>query len=152
MCWGQAATVVGAYTGDMADVQLGLLTTTEDVLALAAELGEHDVTPAELRAWTADFERRVRSYADAPKKRGPYADVESMLARQRARSALLPLVEGFQARKRAAGAIDYADQVAYAAKIVKLVKLGPGTRLLIAFPSRYSRSVSQRRFTTKSSG
>jgi DNA helicase-2/ATP-dependent DNA helicase PcrA len=117
MCWGQAATVVGAYTGDMADVQLGLLTTTEDVLALAAELGEHDVTPAELRAWTADFERRVRSYADAPKKRGPYADVESMLARQRARSALLPLVEGFQARKRAAGAIDYADQVAYAAKI-----------------------------------
>src|SRR3712207_4137428 len=33
------------------------------------------------------------------------------------RSALLPLVEAFEARKRAAGAIDYADQVAYAARI-----------------------------------
>ena len=40
-----------------------------------------------------------------------------MLARQRARVALLPLVEAFEARKRAAGAIDYADQVAYAARI-----------------------------------
>ena len=41
----------------------------------------------------------------------------TMLARQRARVALLPLVEAFEARKRAAGAIDYADQVAYAARI-----------------------------------
>ena len=40
-----------------------------------------------------------------------------MLARQKARVALLPLVEAFEARKRAAGAIDYADQVAYAARI-----------------------------------
>ena len=42
MCWGQAATVVTAWTGDMSDVSLTPLTTVEDVLALAAELGEHD--------------------------------------------------------------------------------------------------------------
>src|SRR4051794_2348096 len=117
MCWGQAGAVVGAYTGDMSDVPLTLLTTIEDVLALSAELGEHDVSPRRLRDWTLDFELRVRSYADAPRKRGVYSDVDKMLARQRARAALLPLVEGFQARKRAAGAIDYADQVAYAAQI-----------------------------------
>ncbi|MGY1605092.1 ATP-dependent helicase [Geodermatophilus sp. SYSU D00815] len=117
MCWGQAAAVVGAYTGDMSDVPLTLLTTVEDVLALAAELGEHDVTPAQLRAWTEHFERRVRGYPDAPRKRGVYADVQKVVDRQRARAALLPLVEGFQARKRAAGAIDYADQVAHAARI-----------------------------------
>ena len=79
MCWGQAATVVSAWTGDMADVPLTLLTTVEDVLALAAELGEHDVSPAQLRDWTVAFERRIRSYADAPKKRGVYADVEKHL-------------------------------------------------------------------------
>ncbi|WP_448627085.1 ATP-dependent helicase [Geodermatophilus sp. URMC 64] len=117
MCWGQAAAVVGAYTGDMADVPLTLLTTVEDVLALSAELGEHDVTPAQLGSWTEHFERRIRGYADAPRKRGVYAEVEKVIARQRARAALLPLVEGFQARKRAAGAIDYADQVAYAARV-----------------------------------
>jgi len=117
MCWGQAAAVAGAWTGDMSDVPLSLLTTVEDVLALAAELGEHDVSPDQLRRWTARLEQRIRSTADAPKKRGVYSEVEKMLVRQRARVALLPLVEGFQARKRASGAIDYADQVAHAARI-----------------------------------
>lgn len=117
MCWGQAAAVVAAYTGDMDDVPLTLLTTVEDVLALASEMGEHDVTPAALRNWTARLEAQIAGYADAPKKRGPYAAVNDMLARQRARVALLPLVEAFEARKRAMGSIDYADQVAHAARI-----------------------------------
>ncbi|HEV7187020.1 MAG TPA: ATP-dependent helicase, partial [Blastococcus sp.] len=117
MCWGQAATVVSAWTGDMSDVPLTLLTTVEDVLALASELGEHDISPAALRAWTARLEAQIAGYADAPRKKGPYKDVTDVLDRQRARVALLPLVEAFEARKRAAGAIDYADQVAYAARI-----------------------------------
>ncbi|MFL6097650.1 MAG: ATP-dependent helicase, partial [Blastococcus sp.] len=117
MCWGQAATVVSAWTGDMADVPLTLLTTVEDVLALATELGEHDISPAALRNWTARLEAQIAGYADAARKKGPYAPVLEMLARQKARVALLPLVEAFEARKRAAGAIDYADQVAYAARI-----------------------------------
>ncbi|SEO72143.1 ATP-dependent helicase [Trujillonella endophytica] len=117
MCWGQAATVVTGYTGDMDDVPLGLVSTVEDVLALAGELGEHDVSPAALRAWTAKLEHQVAGYPDAPRKKGPYAPVLEMLTRQRARVALLPLVEAFEARKRAAGAIDYADQVSHAARI-----------------------------------
>src|SRR5688500_18763767 len=118
MCWGQAATVVTAWTGDMSDVPLTLLTTVEDVLALATELGEHDISPQALRAWTARLEAQIAGYADAPKgPKGVRAPVKEMLARQRARVALLPLVEAFEARKRAAGAIDYADQVAYAARI-----------------------------------
>ncbi|MFW3171032.1 UvrD-helicase domain-containing protein [Geodermatophilus sp. CPCC 206100] len=117
MCWGQAAQVVGAYTGDMEDVQLSLLTTVEDVLALSAELGEHDVSPAALRAWTARLEAQIAGYPDAPRKKGPYKDVTDVLDRQRARVALLPLVEAFAARKRAMGSIDYADQVAHAARI-----------------------------------
>jgi DNA helicase-2/ATP-dependent DNA helicase PcrA len=117
MCWGQAATAVAAHTGDMSDVALGLVTTTEDVLQLAAELGEHDITPDALRAWTARFESQLRGYADAGRKKGPYAEVLKLVARQRARVALLPMVEAFQARKRAAGAIDYADQVSLAARV-----------------------------------
>ncbi|MGY1832372.1 ATP-dependent helicase [Geodermatophilus sp. SYSU D01180] len=117
MCWGQAAAVVSGWTGDMDDVPLSPLTTTEDVLALAAELGEHDVSPAALRTWTARLETQVAGYPDAKGKRGPYKPVVEMLARQRARVALLPLVEAFEGRKRAAGAIDHSDQVALAARI-----------------------------------
>jgi DNA helicase II / ATP-dependent DNA helicase PcrA len=117
MCWGQAASVVSGWTGDMDDVQLTPLTTVEDVLALAGELGEHDVTADRLRSWTAQLERRVAGYPDAKGKRGPYKSVLDMLARQRARVALLPLVEAFEARKRAAGAIDHSDQVALAARV-----------------------------------
>jgi DNA helicase-2/ATP-dependent DNA helicase PcrA len=117
MCWGQAATAVAGHTGDMSDVALGLVTTTEDVLQLAAELGEHDISPAQLRAWTSRFESQLRGYPDAGKKKGPYAEVLKLLGRQRARVALLPMVEAFEARKRAAGAIDYADQVAFAARV-----------------------------------
>ncbi|SCX52103.1 DNA helicase-2 / ATP-dependent DNA helicase PcrA [Klenkia marina] len=116
MCWGQAATAVAAHTGDMSDVALGLVTTTEDVLQLAAELGEHDITPDRLRSWTARLQAQVHAYPVTGRTKGPYADVLKMLARQRARVALLPMVEAFEARKRAAGAIDYADQVAAAAR------------------------------------
>ena len=75
MCWGQAATAVAGHTGDMSDVALGLVTTTEDVLQLAAELGEHDITPAALRAWTARFKAQLTGYPDAGRKKGPYAEV-----------------------------------------------------------------------------
>ena len=117
MCWGQAASVVSGWTGDLDDVQLSPLTTVEDVLALAGELGEHDIPPDRLREWTAQLERRIAGYPDAKGKRGPYKPVLDVLARQRARVALLPLVEAFEARKRAAGAIDHSDQVALAAKV-----------------------------------
>jgi DNA helicase-2/ATP-dependent DNA helicase PcrA len=117
MCWGQASSVVSGWTGDMDDVQLSPLTTVEDVLALAGELGEHDISPDRLREWTAQLERRIAGYPDAKGKRGPYKPVLDVLARQRARVALLPLVEAFEARKRAAGAIDHSDQVALAAKV-----------------------------------
>ncbi|MGY1664916.1 ATP-dependent helicase [Geodermatophilus sp. SYSU D00696] len=117
MCWGQASSVVSGWTGDMSDVPLSPLTTVEDVLALAGELGEHNISADRLREWTAQLERRIAGYPDAKGKRGPYKPVLDMLARQRARVALLPLVEAFEGRKRAAGAIDHSDQVALAARV-----------------------------------
>jgi DNA helicase II / ATP-dependent DNA helicase PcrA len=118
MCWGQAAAAVTGWTGDLADVPLKLVTTIDDVLALADELGEHAITPDRLRAWTDEWEARIRSYP-AARGKGVYSEVRKVLERQRARVALLPLVEAFEARKRALGAIDYADQVAYAARIAE---------------------------------
>ena len=114
-----------AWTGDMSDVPLTLLTTVEDVLALAAELGEHDIEPggaARLDRSAGGADRRLRRRPAASGARTRPS--REMLARQRARVALLPLVEAFEARKRAAGAIDYADQVAYAARIAVASRRG----------------------------
>ena len=119
MCWGQAAAAVSGWTGDLADVPLKLVTTIDDVLALAGELGEHAISPDALRGWTAEWEARVRAYPAGKGRRGVYSEVGKVLERQKARVALLPLVEAFEARKRSLGAIDYADQVAYAARIAE---------------------------------
>ena len=54
----------------MTDVPLTLLTTVEDVLALAAELGEHDISPAALRAWTARLRGADRRLRGRPAQEG----------------------------------------------------------------------------------
>jgi DNA helicase II / ATP-dependent DNA helicase PcrA len=149
MCWGQAAAAVTGWTGDLADVPLKLVTTIDDVLALAGELGEHAISPDRLRQWTADWEARIRAYPGAKGKRGVYSEVEKVLERQRARVALLPLVEAFEARKRALGAIDYADQVAYAARIAEVApEVGRRERLrwrVVLLDEYQDTSVSQLR-------
>src|SRR3712207_2679289 len=94
MCWGQAASVVSGWTGDMGDVQLTPLTTVEDVLALAGELGEHDIPADRLRAWTAQLERRVAGHPHPERRRGPYRAGGGMLVRPRAPGAPLPLGAG----------------------------------------------------------
>jgi DNA helicase II / ATP-dependent DNA helicase PcrA len=149
MCWGQAAAAVTGWTGDLADVPLKLVTTIDDVLALAGELGEHAISPDRLREWTAAWEARIRAYPAGKGKRGVYSEVEKVLERQRARVALLPLVEAFEARKRALGAIDYADQVAYAARIAEVApEVGRRERLrwrVVLLDEYQDTSVSQLR-------
>ena len=104
----------------MSDVPLSPLTTIEDVLALAGGARRARRQPGRSCAPGPPGSRRsiARLRRRPEEAQGPYARrSREMLARQRARVALLPLVEAFEARKRAAGAIDYADQVAYAARI-----------------------------------
>jgi DNA helicase-2/ATP-dependent DNA helicase PcrA len=149
MCWGQAAAAVTGWTGDLADVPLKLVTTIDDVLALAGELGEHSISPDRLREWTAEWEARIRAYPAGKGKRAVYSEVGKVLERQRARVALLPLVEAFEARKRALGAIDYADQVAYAARIAEVApEVGRRERLrwpVVLLDEYQDTSVSQLR-------
>ncbi len=79
--------------------------TVTDVLALAGELGEHDVEPDELRRWTDELRtrdrrpRRTPPAAAAAAVRGGRAGARAAAARV----ALLPLVEAFEARKRTPG-------------------------------------------------
>ena len=115
--WQLAHRVVSTWAADL-DIDRVPATVTDYLLALAGELGEHLVEPDQLRAHA---ERFVQLVENAPRAKGQRAalsqDVRRILQTQRMRVSLLPLVEAFARRKRAERAVDFADQMAIAARI-----------------------------------
>ncbi|MBV2362734.1 UvrD-helicase domain-containing protein [Streptomonospora nanhaiensis] len=106
-----ASRIVADYDGPMDAITVGPRTVTDRVLELAGELADHLRTPDDVRgvgAWIAD---RV---AALPKVG---ADTRRLVAAQRRREQLLPLVERYIAAKRDREVMDYGDQVALAARI-----------------------------------
>jgi ATP-dependent DNA helicase UvrD/PcrA len=113
-CWQFADAIVRAYDGDMSAVSWAPSTVTDAVLQLAAGLSEHLVTPDELAAWTGRFHAEI---AGRPGR--VHRPVELLLARQRARLQLLPLVRAYDQRKRDLEAMDFGDQLARAARVAR---------------------------------
>ncbi|HEY5398281.1 MAG TPA: ATP-dependent DNA helicase [Trebonia sp.] len=112
LSWQLAAAIVAAYDGPMDAVQWTPQTVTAAVLQLTGDLAEHLRGPDEVRAvgeWLA------RQQAALP-GRSPAA-VRRVLETQRAREQLLPLVERYQAAKKAREVLDHGDQVELAARI-----------------------------------
>src|SRR2546430_7431174 len=113
-CWQLADAIVRAYDGDMSAVSWAPSTVTDAVLKLAADLSEHLVTPDQLAAWTGRF------HADLATRPGRMQKpVEELLARQRARLQLLPLVRAYTQRKADLEAMDFGDQLARAAQVAR---------------------------------
>ncbi len=113
-CWQFADAVVRAYDGDMSAVDKAPSTVTDAVLTLAAELSEHLVTPDELAAWTGRFHAEISARPGRV-----YRPIEDVLALQRARLQLLPLVRAYDQRKRELEAMDFGDQLARAARVAR---------------------------------
>ena len=115
--WQLAHRVVSTWDADL-DLDNVPATVTGYLLALAGELAEHLVDPAELRAHADRFCAAVE---DAPRGKGQRANLSQELLRtlaaQRTRLAMLPIVEAYTARKRADGVLDFADQLTLAAKL-----------------------------------
>jgi DNA helicase-2/ATP-dependent DNA helicase PcrA len=125
MCWQLAERVVRWYDADLPEIDNAEATVVAWTLDLAAELADHLVDPDRLRAFTAELADRAsalpRSGAGSGRGRSgpgqPYAEVTKLLARARQRCALLPLVERYEQAKRAAGGMDFGDQMALAARV-----------------------------------
>ena len=112
LSWQLAAQIVAAYDGPMDEVTWTPQTVTAAVLELAGDLSEHlrdtgDVTAVGL--W-------LTAEQDALPGRIP-ASVRKIIATQRAREQLLPLVSRYAAAKAAREVLDHSDQVALAARI-----------------------------------
>ncbi|MFG1950172.1 ATP-dependent helicase [Micromonospora sp. NPDC048830] len=112
--WQLVDLLVRNYDGDMSGVDRMPSTITDAVLALAGELDEHLVDPDGLAAWTGRF------FAEVQARPGRvYADVRKALQLQQTRLKLLPLVRAYARRKEDFEAMDFADQLARAARVAR---------------------------------
>jgi DNA helicase-2/ATP-dependent DNA helicase PcrA len=122
--WQLAARVVAAYEGPMEAVGWTPSTVTAAVLDLSGELAEHLRSPDEVAETGRWLDRRHDELAG----RVP-ALVRKILASQRTREQLLPLVAAYAAAKAAREVIDYGDQMALAARIAtRHPEVGAGER------------------------
>ena len=126
--WQLAHEVVEHWAGDL-EVDLAPSTITSAVLDLAGALAEHLVEPASLRSEAESLLEAIAGCEPAPlsaKERTLVAAVQGSLG---LRARLVDLVAEFTERKRAADVIDFADQVALAARLAHEVPdVGAGER------------------------
>lgn len=127
--WQIAHDVVEQWSADLG-TDLAPSTVTEAVLDLAGELAEHLHEPAALRA---EAERLVEVLAAVPEGAGARTADRRLVAELAGslglRARLVDLVEAFVARKREEEAVDFADQVALAARLAREVpEVGAGER------------------------
>lgn len=115
--WQLAHRVVSTWTEDL-DTDKVPSTVTGYVLSLAGEFAEHLLRPDQLGAHS---ERLCWEIENAPRANRQRADIpqdlQKVLATQRLRVALLPLVAEYARRKRAEAAMDFADQMSFAARL-----------------------------------
>jgi len=115
--WQYAAEAVARYDGDMDEVPNAESTVIGAVVDLAGELAEHLLEVGDLRD---EIDRIVAAIDAAPPARPGAAlpaDVLKLRATLRARREVLPIVSRFQQLKRSRDAMDFADQVALAARL-----------------------------------
>ncbi len=95
-------------------------TVTGWVLGLAGQLAEHLREPAELRERTEEVITALTSAPPSPRQRGPLrADLKPVIQSQRARLAMLPLMERYTELKRREAVLDFGDQMGIAALLAR---------------------------------
>ena len=117
--WQLAHRVVSTWAADL-DIDRVPSTVTNYLLALSGELGEHHgrTRPgARICRGVQPVGAERTEGAQAACKAALAQEFQRMVDTQRLRVSLLPLVEAFAARKRAERAVDFADQMAIAARI-----------------------------------
>ncbi|WP_270888394.1 ATP-dependent helicase [Pedococcus sp. 5OH_020] len=116
--WQYASEVVAAYDGPMNDVQFAESTVTAAVVDLAGEMSEHLVSPGEVAGYLTEV---LETLAALPKGDSRAKDLPTearkMRENLRARAAVLPLVQRYLDLKQSRDAMDFADQMALAARL-----------------------------------
>jgi DNA helicase-2/ATP-dependent DNA helicase PcrA len=114
--WQLAFRVVSEYDGDL-DTQKTPASVTAMVLRLSGQLAEHLVDTTQLRDTHVELERLVHTLPAGQRARGPNQWQMRMLAVQRERAQLVPLIELLHRRMRDDKVADFGTQMAAAARL-----------------------------------
>jgi DNA helicase II / ATP-dependent DNA helicase PcrA len=116
-CWQLAHRVVSTWTQDL-ETERVPVTVTRYLLELSGELAEHLVDEDHLKAYSEDLASTIEDAPRGPRQRAELSqDLREVVAAQRFRVALLPLVKAYGDAKRREGALDFAEQMALAARL-----------------------------------
>ena len=116
--WQLAAEAVARWDGPMDDVVKSEATVIQAVMALAGEMAEHVRTPDEVMAHLDTVLQRLDGLPDG-EGRGVTTTARDAIAVLRERRAVLPIVESFLRLKREQESLDFADQIALAARLAR---------------------------------
>ena len=128
--WQFAHEAVTSWDGDMAGVEKAESTVTTALVDLSGELAEHLVDTDTLAAHLDTVIATLESVPRGESRRRTYpAPVRDALAVLRERRAVVPLLARYAELKRARDSMDFADQMALAARIASTVpEVGRGER------------------------
>ena len=114
--WQLAAEAVSRWDGPMDDVVKSESTVIQAVMALAGEMAEHVRTPAEVQTHLDEVIDRLETLPDG-EGRGSIVAAREALTVLRERRTVLPIVQSFLDLKRQRESLDFADQIAIAARL-----------------------------------
>ncbi len=119
--WQMAAQIVEGWTDDL-DAEAATSTIIRAVPRLAAQLSDHNASPAELAELCDAIADAILAMPSRKKGSGgePTKAARGDAARYRARAAMAPLVTEFVRRKREGSFLDFSDQIALAARLAGL--------------------------------
>ncbi|HET7801174.1 MAG TPA: UvrD-helicase domain-containing protein [Humibacillus xanthopallidus] len=118
--WQLAAEAVSRWDGPMDGMSRSEGNIIDAVMSLAGEMAEHVRTPAEVMAHLDEVLARLDALPDGD-GRGSLTPAKDVLGVLRERRLVLPIVDAFLELKRARESLDFADQIALAARLASSI-------------------------------
>jgi DNA helicase-2/ATP-dependent DNA helicase PcrA len=117
--WQYASEVVDSYDGPMTEVSNKESTVKAAVVDFAGELAEHLRTPGEVTAYLDRVVDHIDSLPSGTTRGTTPAGVKELRATLRAKAAVMPIVQDYLDLKKRRDAMDFADQMALAARLAR---------------------------------
>jgi DNA helicase II / ATP-dependent DNA helicase PcrA len=120
--WQLASQVVESWDEDLG-TDKAVSTVTGAVVALSDALGEHLVDPVDARDRLTDMAEHLESVPLGPRQKKRTKDVDKLIGSVAERARFVDLVVEYRRRKRIAEALDFGDQVSFAAQLAREVPM-----------------------------
>lgn len=118
--WQLASQVVESWADDLG-TDRAVSSVVGAVVALSGALGEHLLDPADARDRLTELAEHLESLPLGPRQRKRTQEVDKLIGAVAERARFVDLVVEYRRRKRIAEALDFGDQIAFAADLARTV-------------------------------